>query len=175
MDWETLTTEDILSEFTIAEAATLRQLQGSGSGSGYPYLNLDVITGHVIDEIRGYIAAGAYEIDVIDGTIPLVLFADGIAIGRWRYLIATPSLRQLQTEDRRLAFEAALAKLNLIAQGKFAIEPPTPPDFPRTGNWNSENKLLMRTHPVPRPGAQFTPQTNTYANPDAPPDTSNDE
>lgn len=174
MAWEQLVTEDVLSEFTVAEAAAIRTLQGSGSGSGLPFVNIDDIVGRVIDEVRGYIEAGAYELDAISNTIPLSLFEDAIAIARWRLLIATPGLKQLQTDERQKAFEDALAKLAMIAQGKFAVEPPVPSTIPRTGIWNSENKLVMRTHPVPRPGAQFTPQTNTYANPDAPADTEND-
>lgn len=174
MAWEQLTTEDVLSEFTIAEASSLRTLQGSGSGSGLPFLNIDEIVGRVIDEVRGYIEAGAYDLDPISNTIPLGLFEDAIAIARWRYLIATPALLQLQTKERQKAFDDAIAKLTLISKGQFAVEPPTASTIPRTGIWNSENKLIMRTHPVPRPGAQFTPQTNTYANPNAPEDTSND-
>ncbi len=175
MSWEQLNTEDVLSEFTMSEASALRTLQGSGSGSGLPFLNMDEITGRVIDEVRGYIQAGGYALDVISNTIPLGLFEDAIAICRWRYLIATPLLKQLQTEERKLAFEAALAKLLAIAHQEFFVEPPAPPTNPRDGQWNSENKLIMRAHPIPRPGAQFTPQTNTYANPTAPEDTSNDE
>lgn len=38
------------------------------------------------------------------------------------------------------------------------------------GMWNSENKLVMRTHPVPKPRTQFDPQTDAYANPAAPDD-----
>ncbi len=173
MAWEVLTTEDVLSEFTIQEAAALRTLQGSGSGSGEPFLNLDFIVVNVIDEIRGYIIAGGYAVDPIaDNTIPTGLFEDGIAIARWRILISVPSLKQLQTEERKLAFDKAEAKLLLIAEQKFFVEPPIPDVNPRTGNWNSENKILMRTHPVPKPGVQFQPQTDTYANPDAPKDAS---
>jgi hypothetical protein len=173
MSWEILTTEDVLSEFTIAEAASIRTLQGSGSGSGLPFANIDFIVVNVTDEVRGYIAAGGYALDQTSDprTIPISLFEDAIAIARWRLLIATPSFRQLQTEERRLAFEAALKKLALIAAQQFVIEPPVPDVNPRTGNWNSENKLLMRTHPVPRPATQFTPQIDTYANPTGPADT----
>jgi len=172
MSWEILTTEDVLSEFTLAEAASIRTLQGSGSGSGLPFANIDFIVINVTDEVRGYIAAGGYALDLTSDprTIPISLFEDAIAIARWRLLIATPSFRQLQTEERRLAFEAALKKLALIAAQQFVIEPPVPDVNARTGNWNSENKLLMRTHPVPRPATQFTPQIDTYANPTAPPD-----
>ncbi len=176
MSWEILTTEDVLSEFTVQEAASIRNLQGgSGSGSGAPFLNIDFIVINVIDEVRGYITAGGYALDDVSDprTIPTGLFEDAIAIARWRVLIAVPMFKQLQTEERKLAFEAALKKLLLIAEGKFFVEPPIPdPLIPRGGNWNSENKLIMRTHPVPPPGSQFTPQINTYANPTppAPPD-----
>ena len=175
MSWEILTTEDVLSEFTIAEASSIRTLQGSGSGSGLPFANIDFIVVNVTDEVRGYISAGGYALDETSDprTIPISLFEDAIAIARWRLLIATPSFRQLQTEERRLAFEAALKKLALIAAQQFVIEPPVPDVNPRTGMWNSENKILMRTHPVPRPAAQFTPQINTYANPISTPDTTN--
>lgn len=179
MSWQIFTTEDAISQFTQAEAAAIRLLQGSGSGwasgSGDQYANVDIIVAKVIDEVRAYIIAGDYAVDETDDrTLPVGLFDDAIAIARWRLLIATPSFRQLQTEERRQAYEDALKKLALIAAQKFTVEPPIPETNPRTGNWNSENKLLMRTHPVPRPGAQFTPQENTYANPDAPQDTSND-
>ncbi len=174
MSWEVLTTEDVLVEFTVAEATSLRNLQGSGSGSGAPFYNIDAIVVNVIDEVRGYITSGGYAVDAIfDNTIPTGLFNDAIAIARWRVLIAVPMLKQLQTEERKLAYEAALKKLQLIAEQKFVPEPPIPDPVNRAGNWNSENKLLMRTHPVPRPASQFTPQINTYANPVAPADLTN--
>ena len=179
MSWQVFTTEDAISQFTQAEAAAIRTLQGSGSGwgsgSGEQYANVDIIVAKVIDEVRGYIIAGGYAVDELDDrTLPIGLFDDAIAIARWRLLISTPSFRQLQTEERKLAFDNAIEKLRLIAQQQFVVEPPIPDLNPRTGQWNSENKLIMRTHPTPRPGAQFTPQTNTYANPDAPQDTEND-
>lgn len=172
MSWEILTTEDVLSQFTMAEAAAIRTLQGSGTGSGFPFVNIDMKVAHVVDEVRGYIIAGGYSVDpILDTTIPVGLFEDAISIARWRLLIATPSFRQLQTEERKLAFDEAIKKLMLVAAQKFFVEPPTPYVNPRTGNWNSENKLIMRTHPVPRPATQFTPQINTYGNPTGPSDT----
>jgi hypothetical protein len=174
MAWEILTTEDVLSEFTLAEAAALRTLQGSGSGSGLPFANIDLIVAHAIDEVRGFIAAGGYTVDpILDNSIPVGLFEDGIALARWRVLIAVPALKQLQTQERKEAFDEALKKLMLIAAQQFSVESPTPDANPKTGNWNSENKLIMRTHPIPRPATQFTPQINTYANPDAPADQEN--
>jgi hypothetical protein len=167
MPWITLTTDDVLSEFTPNEAATLRNLQGSGSGPGYA--NIDVITARTVDEVRGFINGAGFDVDeVSDTTLPKGLFADAIAIARWRVLISAPQLKQLQTEERKKAFDDAMAKLNRILDGKFSVEPPIPPsgDF-REGTWNSENKLIMRTHPVIRPGPQAT---DAYANPDAPQD-----
>ncbi len=156
MSWEVLTTEDVLVEFTVAEATSLRNIQGSGSGSGAPFYNIDAIVVNVIDEVRGYIVAGGYVVDPIyDNTIPTGLFNDAIAISRWRVLIAVPMLKQLQTEERKLAYEAALKKLQLIADQKFFPEPIPGDTTNRGGNWNSENKLIMRTHPVPRPGLQW--------------------
>ena len=167
MNWIALTTDDVLSEFTPNEAASIRNMQGSGSGPGY--VNIDVITARTIDEVRGFILAGDYAIDeTADDTLPKGLFADAIAIARWRTLIAAPQLRQLQTEERKKAFDDALAKLNKIADQQFNVEPPIPPTSDLTaGCWNSENKLIMRTHPVVRPGPQGT---DAYANPDAPDD-----
>ncbi len=176
MTWEVLTTEDVLNQFTVAEASAIRSTMGSGSGSGLPFVNIDDKVIRVVDEVRGYIAAGGYALDETSDprTIPLSLFEDAIAIVRWRLLIVLPAFKQLQTEERHDAYKDAIAKLMMIAQQKFALEPPTPDTLPTAGLWNSENKILMRSHPVPRPGAQFTPQTNTYANPDAPEDTTND-
>lgn len=178
MGWEKLTTEDVLSEFTLAEANSLRILQGSGSGSGsgggLPFENMDVIVARAVDEVRGFIVAGGYDVDPIDGTLPLGLFADAVAIARWRLLVSVPALKQLQTDERKATFDAAMKKMLMIADQQFSVEPPTDNTTARTGNWNSENKLLMRTHPIPRPATQFTPQTNTYANPDAPADQTND-
>ncbi len=161
MGWVTLTTDDVLSEFTPNEAASIRNMQGSGSGSGPPFTNIDIITARTIDEVRGFILAGDYAIDeTADDTLPKGLFADAIAIARWRVLIAAPQLRQLQTEERKKAFDDALAKLNKIADQQFNVEPPIPPTSDLSaGCWNSETKIIMRTH------------GSTYANPDAPEDT----
>jgi hypothetical protein len=160
MAWETLNSDDVLSEFTPNEAAAIRSLQG-GSGSGRPFTNIDVIVARTIDEVRGFIVAGGYAVDEEDdSTLPRSLFADGIAFARWRLLIAAPQLRQLQTEERKKAFDDALAKLNKVAAGEFSIEPPIPPitTITSAGSWNSETKLIMRTH-------------DSYANPDAPAET----
>ncbi len=73
-------------------------------------------------------------------------------------------LKQLQTEERKKAFDDAIAKLMLIAEGKFNIDEIDVGLFPKTGSWNSENKLIMRTHPVPQPTAQWPEQATDWAN-----------
>lgn len=172
MSWVTPTANDVLAEFTPTELAAITQLLG-----GEPLDNttkISVILSNVVYEIRGFIIAGSYGVDAVATTIPSGLLNDATAIARWRFLISAPQLKQLQTDDRKALYEAAMKKMFLIADQKFSVESPLPDTDPALAMWNSENKLLMRTHPVPRPGAQFTPQTNTYANPDAPEDTSND-
>lgn len=82
------------------------------------------------------------------------------------------------SEDQRAARKEGNDDLKLLAARKVRVELADDPDTattpPNPGEWNSENKIVMRTHPVPRPGNQFTPQTNTYANPDAAADTEAD-
>lgn len=171
MAWETPTADTVLSEFTPTELASITTLMG-----GAPLDNtslLGQIVARVIKEVRGYINAGNYSLDADTTKIPDGLFEDLIAISRWRLLVAVPMLKQLQTDERRKAFESALAKLTLIAEGKFDVDPVDPAGIPKTGMWNAENKLIMRTHPIPRPATQFTPQIDTYANPNAPADTEN--
>src|SRR6266446_1087183 len=115
MSWEVLNTEDVLSEFTPAEAGAIRNVQGSGSGSGSgpgygdqpPFTNMDTIVTHTIDEVRDFIRAGGYPLDAMAHTIPIGLFSDAIAIARWRLLVSIPQLRQLQTEERKNAFDEA--------------------------------------------------------------------
>jgi hypothetical protein len=168
MAWSTPTADDVLSEFTPSELATISTILGKS-----PFDNtapLSAVLSRVVDEMRGYINAGNYTLDADSTTIPKGLFNDAIAISRWRFLISAPQFKQLQTDERKELYTAAMSKLTLVSEQKFAVEDPLPIADVTSSTWNSENKLIMRTHPVPYPGAQFTPQTGTYANPDAPPD-----
>ena len=171
MAWKAPTAEDVLSEFTPSEVTSITNLMG---GSPFdPTGKVTVIVKRTVDEIRGYINSGAYAIDTsADDTLPPSLIADCISIARWRFLISAPQLKQLQTQERYNDLMDSLKKLALIAQHEFNVEPPTPSGVIRAGMWNSENKILMRTHPTPAPSTQFQVQQNqpAYANPDAPPD-----
>jgi hypothetical protein len=163
------TVDDVLGEFTPTELAAFTQLLG-----GQPLDNttkLAVIVGNVVAEVRGSIIAGGYDVDTSPNTIPAGLLNDLIAIARWRFLVSAPNFKAFQTEERKGLYTDSLAKLSLIAQQQYSPESPSPSEIVRTGMWNSENKLIMRTHPIPQPGTQYGPQDGTqYANPDAPVD-----
>lgn len=83
----------------------------------------------------------------------------------------------LETDDAKQADEDKSYLMRIIDK-RLRFEPPDTVDtsqpLPNVGSWNSENKIIMRTHPVPRPRTQFDPQVNTYANPDAAADETND-
>jgi hypothetical protein len=162
MSWSTApSAADVRSEFTASEASALTRLQGGAD-------NLPVILDRAIAEVRDAIRAGGYDLDA-DGTLPLGLHSDCIAIARWRWLITLPdAAKPLQTEGRKAAFEAAQKKLSKISNQEWAVEPPDLDNQRRYGNWNSENKIVPRTHPVPRPARQYSPQDGRYANPDGP-------
>lgn len=173
MSWIAPTADDVLGEFTPDELASITSLLG-----GEPLDNTTLlanILSRTVAEIRDYIRSGDYAVSTDPTLIPEGLINDAISISRWRFLVSVPAFRQLQTEERKKLYDDSVAKLGMIATAKFSVEPPeAETNPPGTVNWNSENKLLMRTHPVPRPGIQFTPPANTYANPDGPDDTPND-
>ncbi|MGO8678050.1 MAG: hypothetical protein ACLQVX_19580 [Limisphaerales bacterium] len=173
MAWKTVTVEDVLGEFTVEEQAALKGIQGAGDA-------LPLILARVVNAVRGAIRAGGYRLGA-EGTTPDQLDLEIVAMARWRWLTAFSQLQRLQTRDRRDAHDEALAKLDRIAQQRIAIEPPEEPKkggvgragvpSPKSGQWNSENKLLNRTHPVPTPEAQWpVPEKSLppWANPQIP-------
>ena len=82
------------------------------------------------------------------------------------------------SEDQRETRKTDASDLNRLADRKIIVEVPDDPaeteSGPSRGSWNAENKLVMRTHPVPRPGLQFPATPGKYANPDATTDTGAD-
>lgn len=84
-------------------------------------------------------------------------------------------LRFPLSDDQRDTRKADHSDLLRIADRKVLVESPDDPmeesPVPQNlGSWNSENKILPRTHPVPRPGLQRPVSPGKYANPDAPED-----
>ena len=167
MSWLTLTAADVTDQFTEIEAATIDAVQ-SDSGSKLPG-----IVAKVIAQVRGDIRSGGYDLDSSSTTIPDGLHNDAIAVARWKLLATLPSSEEIQSKERKAENDAALTKFARIASSKYSVEPPTgAATSQRGGNWNSENKILPRTHPIPRPAGQFPADPNHYANPDAPADRS---
>jgi hypothetical protein len=173
MAWKTVTVEDVLGELTVQEQAALKGIEGAGD-------QLPLILARVVNAARGAIRAGAYRLGE-EGTTPDQLDLEIIAMARWRWLTAFPQLQRLQTRDRRDAHDGAVARLDMIARQKIAIEPPDKDKSgrsvrgkvlsPKSGQWNSENKLLNRTHPVPTPRAQWPVPEGAmppWANPEMP-------
>jgi len=171
MAWKTVTVEDVLGEFTGEEQAALKGIQGAGD-------QLPLILARVVNAARGAIRAGGYRLGE-EGTTPDQLDLEIVALARWRWLTAFSQLQRLQTRDRRDAHDAAQARLDRIAQQKIAIEPPDKPEgfartrlpSPKSGQWNSENQFVNRTHPVPTPEAQWpVPEKSMrpWANPEMP-------
>ncbi len=81
------------------------------------------------------------------------------------------------SEDQRATRKEDLSDLLRIADRKVLVEAPDDPatqTVANLGSWNSENKLIPRGHPVPRPGVQHPATPGKYANPDAPADTGAD-
>jgi hypothetical protein len=170
MSWLTFTEDDVTDQFTEAEAAVIQAVQSSGASK------LPGIVSKTIAQVRDDIRSGGYALDEDAATIPEGLHNDAIAIARWKLLITLPSNEDIQTKDRKAESDQALAKLKRISEGKYSVEPPTgaPGGSGGTaantaGNWNSENKFLGRTNPVPRPGPTTA---GRYANDGAPTDAS---
>lgn len=167
--WIVPTVDDVMGQFTPTELAAFNTLLGGLPID--PTTKMGVIVTNVVSEIRGAIIAGGYDVDTTSTeTIPAGLLSDLISISRWRFLVSVPQFKQFQTDERKGLYSDSLGKLKLIADQQYSPESPTESTTVRTGMWNAENKILMRTHPVPYPGSQFAPQDGTYANPDAPPD-----
>lgn len=170
MSWVTLTAADVTDQFTEVEASVIAGVQSSGASK------LPGIVSKTIAQVRDDIRSGGYALDADADTIPEGLHNDAIAIARWKLLITLSSNEEIQTKDRKAESDQALAKLERISKGQYSVEPPTGApggsggaSANTAGNWNSENKFLGRTNPVPRPGPSTA---GRYANDDAPTDAS---
>lgn len=159
--WSTLTIDEIA--LSVPEKAALDAIDASQR------------TGIVDQEIaaaRGKILAGGFPLGA-DGTVPDQVIPDLAAIIRWRWLTTFPHLQNLQTKEREKQFTDAQEAFDQISRGKVRIESPVAGANPLTGQWNSENKIVPRSHPVPPPSTQFQSDGQTsppYANPTAPSD-----
>ncbi len=159
MSWATPAASDVLSELSTAEASALQTAFGVS-----PTTQITPVLARVVAEIRGYIQSGGYPLDPTAGNLPAGLVSDCVIITRWRLLTSLPQNETIQSKERKDGYDASMKKMVLIGQRKFGVESPTAGVNPPTGQWNAENKLIMRTHPVPQPAIQITPTGTDYAN-----------
>jgi len=132
--------------------------------------NLPLILARAVLRARGAISAGGYALGPV-GTIPDQIRDSVIAFARWKILLSIPEVESsLLSKARADDYKEACDRFVTISKQGEAIEPADDSAAAApAGNWNSENKVIMKGHPVPRPSAQapLTSQGPPYANPDA--------
>lgn len=162
MAWKIITAADC--KFTPAELARLNNIQGGLNG-------LQKRLDDVVGEFIGALTAAKYDV-LTDGTVPDQLRGHILARTTIAFLTDFPELKVMVTDERKKAGDKAEEILEKIVTRTYgAVESPLPAPA-KTGNWNSEPRLVMRTHPIPHPAQQAgDPNGQAYANPDAPADT----
>lgn len=165
MAWRAILTENIQGRLTASERAML------AAASGVEERLQERLTDSIRKFIGGMSAAG-YEVN-LDDSVPDQLRNHIMSDAVWEWLKDFPQLKAFQTEQRKqAAADSEKAYERIITREYGAIESPEGSDI-TTGNWNSENKLIMRTHPTTAPFRQFAVNQFSepdYANPNAPDD-----
>lgn len=118
MAWTTITTDDIRARLTGPEMAAL---QSAALGESQEDPTPEIVA-QVIDEARGYIAAGGYTLGA-EGTLPSKVKGATLNIIRYRLISRLP-VASLMTESRRREYEDAVRLLEQVAAKKFAVEDP---------------------------------------------------
>jgi len=114
MSWNTLSAADaLLSPQEKTSLATI----ASGADQ------LQKIADREIAAWRGAILAGGGRVDQ-DGTLPDQILPEVLAVIAWRYLLAYPELKKLQTDERRQLYGDALALKQEISAGRQKVELP---------------------------------------------------
>ncbi|NOS70059.1 MAG: DUF1320 family protein [Verrucomicrobia bacterium] len=104
--WSTLTTVEVLEEFTPQEAATLNNIQGATN-------TLANIITRVTDQVRDVYTSGGRPLEGVG--IPDGVKSRAISIVRWRLLTSFPQMKHMQTEERKSAYDSAQDWLTKIA------------------------------------------------------------
>lgn len=142
MPWVTLTSDDLSRGLTGPESTAVKTAAlGAGQGDPVPGIIADVVA-----EIRGYVAANKANILGAGATIPDKLRAAAISRLRFEAFTRLPVGRNLLTEDRVKANEAAISLFRDVAAGRFAIDEPTTPS----------------DESVPSPRPSFTRRTREF-------------
>ena len=166
--WVTLTEDDVLSGMTSREIDDFAKVS---AGISVPD-RVTPILADLVAEIQGMIASRADNPAPPDAaSIPSEFKARAVSIARWRILISIPGYQP--GDARKMDYEKADAFFVKVAEGKIRPRAEAtdgaPAAIPTAGAWNSENKILGRAHPTPRPGDQSS-GPGRYANDDAPQD-----
>jgi hypothetical protein len=114
MPWATITTDDVLAEFSLAEQTSLTGASGA----------LDVILANVVNSVRGQILAGGNMLSSIAQTVPDQLRDEVISIARWRFLSSVPLLQDFKTDDRRSLYNDAMNTIRAVSMGSIKVELP---------------------------------------------------
>jgi hypothetical protein len=167
-DWVTLTVDDILAGMTVREREDFAK---TSVGVAVPD-RLAPILENMVAEIQGMIASRADNPTPPDtDVIPAEFKRHAISIVRWDLLTSIPGYTP--GEARKLAYTDANTFFLKVSEGKIrpraqaAVDAPA--STPTSGTWSSENKIVGRMNPTPRPGAQGG-GSGRYANDDAPQD-----
>lgn len=159
MPWLAFTTSHVTAQLSEAEATAVVAVLGGTTSK------LDAVVAQVTAQIRDDILAGDYPLHATTTYIPGGLVNDAVAIARWKLLLALPGMEDLQSKVRENEYKEAMDKLKAIAATKRKVEPPEGSITPAiAGNWNSENKIVPRLHPLPRPGQQSPSTPPGYSN-----------
>lgn len=119
MAWQEITTDNVKTRLTGSELTAL-QTAALASGQSDP---LPEIISTVVDEVRGYIAAGGFNLE--EGSkIPSKLVSAALAIIRYRLATRLP-VKSLLDENRVRENEQAITLLGRVADRKFFVEEPT--------------------------------------------------
>lgn len=117
MSWATITSEEVLSEFTPNEHTVIEAISGSTTA-------LDSILERAVNSARGSMLAGGNRL-AAEGTVPDQIRPEIIAIARWRWITSLPkSGMALATEARKDAAREAMELLKDIARGDLKVELP---------------------------------------------------
>jgi hypothetical protein len=167
-NWVTLTEDDVLSGMTVREREDFAKTSVGVTVSD----RLTPLLSDLVAEIQGMIASRADNpTPPADDVIPAEFKARAVSVARWRVLISIPGYQP--GEARKLDYEKADAFFLKVAEGKIRPRAEAvadaPAAVPTSGTWNSENKVVGRMNPTPKPGAQ-NGATGRYTNDDAPAD-----
>lgn len=117
MSWSSITSDEVLSEFTPTERTIIETISGSTTA-------LDSILDRAVNSARGSMLAGGNRLSAA-GTVPDQIRPEIIAIARWRWITSLPkSGMALATDARKDAHREAMDLLKEIARGDLKVELP---------------------------------------------------